>query len=36
MGKVTGFMEVRKKERSYLDIDTRITNYNEFLSLIHI
>ena len=31
MGKVTGFMEVRKKERSYLDIDSRITNYNEFV-----
>tara|TARA_Y100001935_G_C17302440_1_gene510121 strand:- start:1498 stop:2916 length:1419 start_codon:yes stop_codon:yes gene_type:complete len=31
MGKVTGFMEVRKKERTYLDIDSRITNYNEFV-----
>ena len=31
MGKVTGFMEVRKKERSYLNIDSRITNYNEFV-----
>ena len=31
MGKVTGFMEVRKKDRSYLNIDSRITNYNEFV-----
>tara|TARA_B100000700_G_scaffold88102_2_gene99221 strand:+ start:40391 stop:41809 length:1419 start_codon:yes stop_codon:yes gene_type:complete len=31
MGKVTGFMEVRKKERTYLDIDSRISNYNEFV-----
>ena len=31
MGKVTGFMEIRKKERKYLDIDSRVTNYNEFV-----
>ena len=31
MGKVTGFMEIRKKDRKYLDIDSRITNYNEFV-----
>ena len=31
MGKVTGFMEIRKKDRKYLDVDSRITNYNEFV-----
>ena len=31
MGKVTGFMEYRKKERKYLDIDSRTKNYNEFV-----
>ena len=31
MGKTTGFMEIRKKDRKYLDIDSRITNYNEFV-----
>ena len=31
MGKVTGFMEIRKKDRNYLDVDSRITNYNEFV-----
>ena len=31
MGKVTGFMEIRKKERKYLDRDSRVTNYNEFV-----
>ena len=31
MGKATGFMEYRKKERKYLDIDSRTNNYNEFV-----
>ena len=31
MGKATGFMEYRKKERKYLDIDNRTNNYNEFV-----
>ena len=31
MGKTTGFMEYRKKERKYLDIDSRTNNYNEFV-----
>ena len=31
MGKITGFMEIRKKDRKYLDVDSRITNYNEFV-----
>ncbi len=31
MGKATGFMEYRKKERKYLDIDSRTKNYNEFV-----
>ena len=31
MGKVTGLMEIRKKDRKYLDVDSRITNYNEFV-----
>ena len=31
MGKATGFMEYRKKERKYLDIDSRTKNYKEFV-----
>ena len=31
MGKATGFMEYRKKERKYLDIDSRTNNFNEFV-----
>ena len=31
MGKATGFMEIRKKEREYLDVESRTKNYNEFV-----
>ena len=31
MGKATGFMEIRKKEREYLGIESRTKNYNEFV-----
>ena len=31
MGKATGFMEIRKKEREYLEIESRTKNYNEFV-----
>ncbi len=31
MGKATGFMEIRKKEREYLDVVARTKNYNEFV-----
>ena len=31
MGKATGFMEIRKKEREYLDIESRTKNYSEFV-----
>jgi len=31
MGKAKGFMEVRKKEREYLGVESRTKNYNEFV-----
>jgi len=31
MGKATGFMEIERKERHYLPVEQRVTNYQEFV-----
>ena len=31
MGKVTGFLEIERKERHYLPVEQRVKNYNEFV-----